>query len=248
MNIDILGCSGGVGGSSGSTCIRINESILIDAGTGLSELSLEEMRKIRHVFISHAHMDHICHLPMFLSNLFGHSAQPIEIYGLPETLKVLKSHIFNWEVWPNFLTLPNEKTPIMNLREIILGHTVTIDDIQFTPFSTEHTVPTVGYSVSNSDTHFVFTADTTYSEAFVQELNQLKDIDILMIECAFPDHSLEMAEISKHLTPKTVQQTLNGLKQQPKEIWITHLKPSYEHELREHFANTPEYKHWHILS
>ena len=36
----------------------LGDSVLIDAGTGLATLSLEEMLRIDHVVLTHAHLDH----------------------------------------------------------------------------------------------------------------------------------------------------------------------------------------------
>ncbi|CUS48470.1 MAG: Metal-dependent hydrolases of the beta-lactamase superfamily III [Idiomarinaceae bacterium HL-53] len=248
MNIQILGCSGGVGGSSGSTCIRLNEHILIDAGSGLGELPLAEMRKIKHVVLTHGHMDHICFLPAFISNLFGHLDGSLKVYALPKTIEVLRTHIFNWQVWPDFEKLPSDNNPIMEFVSIEPWNPFSIGDIQFTPFSVEHTVPTVGYSVQNQDTHFVFAADTKCNDVLLDQLNRLPPIDIFMAECAFPDHATEMAEISGHLTPATLKKTVAALAVQPQHIWVTHLKPAYEEELRYTFAQDPECQHWHVLS
>lgn len=247
MKIKVLGCSGGIGGSSGSTCIRIDKHILLDAGSGLAALSLDEMRNIRHVILSHAHIDHICALPTFLANLFEHITAPVTVHALPETIKVLQDCIFNWKVWPDFTQLPSADKPIMAFKEIEPCISFTIDDYQFTPFSVEHTVPTVGTSVRSNNKHFVFSADTKSSAALIQQLNKFCPIDILMIECAFPDRYAELAAQSGHLTPTTMAETIAALTVPPKEIWITHLKPSYEAELRDVFATTPAYQNWHVL-
>lgn len=55
MNINVLGASGGLGGLTGSTCLQVNESILIDAGTGVTQLLLKQMQQVRHIFLSHSH-------------------------------------------------------------------------------------------------------------------------------------------------------------------------------------------------
>lgn len=247
MKIKVLGCSGGIGGSSGSTCIRIDEHILLDAGSGLSALSLNEMRKIKHVVLSHSHIDHISALPTFLANLFDHATEPVTIHALAETIEVLKDCIFNWLVWPNFAVLPSADNPIMAYQELEPWQSFTIDGYVFTPFSVEHTVPTVGFSVQSSHKHFVFSADTKSSDFLIDQLNRLKPIDTLMIECAFPDRLADLAIISGHLTPATMSDTIAALVRPPKEVWITHLKPSYEAELRDVFANEPAYQHWHVL-
>ena len=48
----------------------LDEDILIDAGTGVGDLSLEELKKIDHVFVTHSHLDHVG----LMSNL---------VYGMP---------------------------------------------------------------------------------------------------------------------------------------------------------------------
>lgn len=248
MDIQILGCSGGVGGSSGSTCIRLGQHILLDAGSGLERLSLEEMRAITHVVLSHAHLDHICALPTFLANLFGYTQTPIQVHALAETLAVLKKHIFNNQVWPDFTRIPTAEAPIMSFHEIQPEQEFTLGAYQFTPFSVVHTIPTVGFSVRKEKQHFVFTADTKLSPALIQRLNQFAPIDTLMIECSFPDHYHALAENSGHLTPASLKQVLQAQVQAPKQVWITHLKPSYEAELRQQLANDPACQHWHVLS
>ena len=40
MRLKILGCSGGIGGTLRTTSMLLDEDILIDAGTGVGDLSL----------------------------------------------------------------------------------------------------------------------------------------------------------------------------------------------------------------
>jgi|SRR5690554_2360199 len=247
MTIRVLGCSGGVGGLTGSTCIQVGEHILIDAGSGLNTLSLAQMRAIKHIVLTHAHMDHICSLPTFLANLFDYFSEPIIVHALPETIQVLKECIFNWQVWPDFTQLPSPENPILAFQEITPKQAFTIEGYQFLPFSAVHTVPTAALSITHNHHHFVFSSDTKYTAQFAAQLNSLGPIDTLMIECSFPDRYADLAEASGHLTPATVQQTLQALETQPKQVWISHLKPSYEEELRQLFATSSEYQHWHIL-
>jgi 3',5'-cyclic-nucleotide phosphodiesterase len=56
----MLGCHGGIGGvERQSTCYLLGDSVLIDAGTGLGTLPLDQMLRIDHVVLTHAHLDHI---------------------------------------------------------------------------------------------------------------------------------------------------------------------------------------------
>lgn len=250
MDIDILGCSGGIGGqngNTGTTCLRIGEKLLIDAGSGLSRLELSEQRQITDILLSHTHMDHICDLPAFLANQFERHDLPITVHALPETIEVLKDCIFNHQIWPDFTVIPSAEHPLLRFAPVQPWQPFSLYGLTITPFYVEHSVPTVGFSLRDQWQHFVFTADTTYSEALVDELNRLGQIDILMVECAFPDSKQDIALMSRHMTPSLIQTTLDGLAEQPRKLWITHLKPSCEHAIRREIRSNSAYHHWRIL-
>ena len=48
----------------------VDDDVLIDAGTGIGDLALEDLDSIRHVFLTHAHLDHIAGLPMLVDRVF----------------------------------------------------------------------------------------------------------------------------------------------------------------------------------
>ena len=53
MKLRILGCSGGIGGRHlRTTSMLADHDVLIDAGTGVGDLSLTELSLIDHIFIS----------------------------------------------------------------------------------------------------------------------------------------------------------------------------------------------------
>ncbi|HEX5636446.1 MAG TPA: MBL fold metallo-hydrolase, partial [Gammaproteobacteria bacterium] len=96
MQLRILGCSGGIGQHLRTSSYMIDDDILLDAGTGVGDLSLDEMRKIRRIFITHSHMDHIVSIPLLIDTLFSSLKQPLEIHARAETIAMLRKHIFNW--------------------------------------------------------------------------------------------------------------------------------------------------------
>lgn len=249
MNIQVLGCSGGLSGDNkgGSTCIQLNHNILIDAGTGLNQLSLAQMHQVRHVFLTHSHMDHIAALPTFLSNQYGSEHLPVTVYAQAHTLEKLQNNIFNGDIWPEFSSMTEGPEAILQFKEIHQGHSIKLDGLEIKAFAVEHSVPTVGYSVKNQGKHFVFAADTIAGKQLTEQLNRLGDIDTLMLECAFPDELLHVAEKTKHMTPTLLQSALNSLEQQPTELWITHLKPSYEIALRKTLQANPPHKNTVVL-
>ena len=77
MELKVLGCSGGVGGQLRTTTLLIDDDIIIDAGTGLGDLNLQSMASIRHIFITHSHLDHITSIPFLVDTLFDTIKEPI---------------------------------------------------------------------------------------------------------------------------------------------------------------------------
>lgn len=238
MNINVLGASGGLAGVSGSTCLQISDSMLIDAGTGINQLSLAQMQQVRHIFLSHSHSDHICCLPMLLANLFNavDASQQVTLYGSEHTLAALKTHVFNWVIWPDMTVMPSPEKPLVRLQEITAGTSITIDATVVTPFSTFHTVPTLGFAVGKAQQLSVFVADTGYAQSLVDALNALGAIDDIILECSFPNALEAVAIESRHLTPQLCQRLLSGLTEQPQRIWINHLKPDLAERIQPELA------------
>src|SRR5258705_5612630 len=59
MRLRVLGCSGGIGGRHlRTTSFLVDSDILIDAGTGVGDLTLAELSQIDHIFVTHSHLDH----------------------------------------------------------------------------------------------------------------------------------------------------------------------------------------------
>src|SRR5690606_38387190 len=100
MRLRILGCSGGIGGSHlRTTSMLLDDDVLIDAGTGVGELSIAELQAIDHVFLTHSHLDHIATIPFLVDTVGQLRELPLVVHGLPETLEALRTHIFNWSIW-----------------------------------------------------------------------------------------------------------------------------------------------------
>lgn len=233
MDIRVLGCSGGLDASTGSTCIQLSSRVLIDAGTGLSKLTIEEMRQVEHIVLTHSHMDHIAALPLFLSNMFEHVDHQVKVYAQAHTIEKLNTHIFNNEIWPDFRELPSPENPVVRFIETHPGDEFVLDSMTIKLFPVDHTVPTVGVSVHGEQGHFVFSSDTTASDLLDRELNKLGAIDIFMVECSFTDDKHELAVQTKHMTPALVASTLQNMEVPPQKVWISHLKPSCAQSLRD---------------
>jgi len=227
MNLRILGCSGGIGGDLRTTSLLLDEDVLIDAGTGIGNLSLDEMAKLRHVFLTHSHLDHIANLPLLVDSIFEQIQQPIIIHAQEATIKALKDHIFNWVIWPDFTRLPNSENPVLSYQVMTPGEVVTLGDRQFEMIPVNHAVPTVGYYVSQGDKSFAFSGDTTTNDTFWEGINLRGDLDLLLIEVAFRNAELKLSKAAFHYCPSLLAQDLTKLKPNPK-IYLSHPKPGQE--------------------
>lgn len=249
MNIHVLGASGGLGGLTGSTCLQVNESILIDAGTGVTQLLLKQMQQVRHIFLSHSHSDHICCLPMLLGNLFNvaDAGTPVTVYGSHDTLEAIREHVFNWVIWPDMRELPSKEKPLLRLQEINAGEQIWIDDVCIEPFRTYHTVPTFGFAIRKDNQTTAFVADTGYAENVIENINALGSLDDIIFECSFPNELEAIAHQSCHLTPQLCLQLLEGLHKQPRRVWINHLKPDVADAVHKQLREIQPPQGWQVL-
>ena len=224
MQVKVLGCSGGIGGNLRTTSLLVDDDILIDAGTGVGDLSIEHMARIDHVFLTHSHLDHIACLPLMLDTVASLRQAPVTIYGLPDTLHALKTHIFNWTIWPDFNVLPSETKPLMRYAEIEMSETIALGQRGITALPAHHTVPAVGYWLDSGVNSMVFTGDTTTCDALWEQVNRIENLKYLLIETAFGNDEMALAQASKHLCPSLLFEELSKL-QRSAHIYITHLKP-----------------------
>lgn len=224
MNIRILGCNGGVGEGSGTTSILVNDDIMIDCGTGIASLTLDEMAKIRHIFLTHSHLDHLTGIPFLVDTLFGVTEEPILVHGSATTLAALQQHIFNWVIWPDFAELPSKEQPIMRYEVMECDAFVSVNGIELHSVTMNHVVPTCGYIVKSDGGVFAFSADTTTTDLFWQLLNKEAKIDLLIVEAAFNNGELELCRRAKHYCPSLLAEDLKKLAHKCP-VHLTHAKP-----------------------
>ncbi len=226
LKIRVLGCSGAIAKDCRTTSFLIDDDLLVDAGTGVGDLTLAQMKCIDHVFLTHSHLDHIAALPLMLDAIASYRNTPLMVYGLPETIAALQTHIFNNVIWPDFTRIPSPEAPLMKFEAIEVGQVVTIEGKQLEALSAVHAVPAVGYAVSKGAACWVFTGDTERNPAFWQRINQM-NVSMLVIETAFSRREKALAARSLHLSPDVLADELNGLDTEKKvPIYVTHTKPA----------------------
>ena len=226
MKVRVLGCSGAIAKDCRTTSFLLDRDVLIDAGTGVGDLTLDEMRAVDHVLLTHSHLDHIAALPLMVDAVAGQRGKPLMVHALPGTLDALRNHVFNNVIWPDFSRIPTPEAPFIRFSEIQVGQTLSITGKMIEVLPAVHTVPAVGYAATSGSGCWVFSGDTERNPAFWKRVNEL-NVAMLVIETAFSNREKELAEISLHLSPMALASELKNIakgKQFP--IYITHTKPA----------------------
>ena len=231
MRIRTLGCSGGIGAGSRTSAMLVDDDVLIDAGTGIGDLALADLFSIRHVFLTHAHLDHIAGLPMLVDANFEEEFEvPVTVYARAETLDAIRAHLFNDVIWPDFSRIPDRQNAILQYVQLGPGQSVSIGHRKFRAIDVRHSVPSLGYTVQNSGGAFAVSGDTKTNQTLWPVLNACADLRVLVIEVSFPDEQRDLADAAGHYCPETMCRDLELLSHQP-EIWLTGMKPGEEERI-----------------
>src|SRR5215471_5080924 len=220
MKLRVLGCSGGIGGRHlRTTSFLIDSDVLIDAGTGVGDLTLAELSQIDHICLTHSHLDHVASIPFLVDTVGGMRTKPITIYASRATIEILKNHLFNWAIWPDFSEIPTPEAPFLKYEELELGGTLELGGRKFTSLPARHTVPAVGYHLDSGQASLVFTGDTGPNDALWKIVNRINNLKFLIIETAFSNKERKLAEMSRHLCPDMLAEELKKLERSA-EIYI----------------------------
>lgn len=231
MQIRVLGCSGSIAAGCRTTSFLVDDDVLIDAGTGVGDLTLDEMTLVDHIFVTHSHLDHVLAIGLLADSVTrarrARKRPPIQVHALAPTLAALRNHVLNGVIWPDFTRLPDPQDPVLALVPIEVGQVVRAGAALVEALPASHTVPAVGYAVKPAARPdagaWVFTGDTGPNPQLWARLATLK-VAALVIETAFRDDELGLARISKHLCPSLLAGELLSLRR-PTRVLITHIKP-----------------------
>jgi ribonuclease BN (tRNA processing enzyme) len=231
MNVTPLGCSGGLANRAETTAFLVDDFLLLDGGTGAATLSKSELDRVEYLLLTHAHLDHVAGIALLIASFDESRVAPLKIVAPKTVLEALKTHIFNWQVWPDFSQIPSVDAPFIEYLEIE-SH-LEFEGLKVEAIPLTHTVPSFAYRIESDSNSICFCGDTGPTHELWQRLNS-KPVDHLFIELSYTDAEHALASVSGHHTVSTLIADLNKL-QHPCSVRLMHMKPGQEDEIKQEF-------------
>jgi len=232
LRIKVLGCYGGQLQGFRLTSFLLNDSILLDAGSPTEALSLEEQHGIRHICLSHVHLDHIKDIAFIADNrslkrLGGDvDNRTVTIHSLAENNRILKQHFLNDLIWPDFTRIPSADDAILSLQDIEAEVPFEIDGVRITPIEVNHPVPCTGFLIDQDGKQVIYTADTGNTDRLWEIANAQPNLKAIIMDCSFPNDYQYLADISGHMTPNAMMKDLQKIEQLGSvHVYLYHMKP-----------------------
>ncbi len=228
MKIKVLGCSGAEFPGHNPPAFLLDDDIVFDAGSLTNTLGEGDQAKLKDIFITHAHLDHIRGISFLADNIIvAKRKQRVNIISIPSVINTIKKNLLNDSLWPDFTMIPDYENAVLRYKELKAGQSIKINDYKITSYRVHHSVPAVGYLVEDSNKkRFFYTGDTGPNDSTWKKIGD-KKIHCLIIEASFPDKMKEMAIMTGHLTPQLLKEEIRKIKQMPEHIYITHPKPQH---------------------
>lgn len=229
MEIKVLGCSGAEYPGHRPPSFLLNGKILFDTGSLTNILDIKGQLRIKHIFVTHSHLDHIIGIPFLADNLiFRKKRQRVNVLSIPPVIKSIRKSLLDGSIWPDFTIIPNTHEGILNLIELKAGQPIQVEGYKITPYPVHHSVPTTGYLVEDrkKKRRFFYTGDTGPTDSTWPNLGGIQ-IHSLLIEVSFPSRMEDIALRTGHLTPRLLRRELLKIDPSPERIFTIHLKPQY---------------------
>lgn len=235
MKVRVLGCSGGCAPARNPSCYMLEDGVLVDAGAVATALTLEEQQAVREIFLTHAHWDHCRDLPLTTINR-SPATPTLRLYGLPETIRVVRTHLMNGDTWFRAFELPTVESPFIAATAMSPGDVVRAGRYTVHAFSVPHTVPAISYLFDDGQCSVILNADTGGGGIFKNLPKGVSPVRAVFLEASFPNRMRDFAVMTGHLTPQMLGEECAVLGNDV-DVIVTHLKPGFEVEMAREIAD-----------
>lgn len=239
MQLRVLGCHGGELPKCRTTCFLVDGVLALDAGSLCGALSLEELCKVDHILVGHSHFDHVKDLPLLTDLIVGRRDKPVTVWASKACVKTLKSSIFNNHLWPDFTTIPTKKNPVIQFKSFKAGASFKIGKYSIKSVPVTHPVESCGFVVSDGTVSVGMSGDTGPTDKLWKMFNKAKNLKAVLLETSFPNKLQQLADISGHLTPQTLESELKKFNRNGTQVFLYHLKPAFVPQLKKELRSMP---------
>lgn len=226
MKLKVLGCYGGSVRGCGTTSFLINGTVALDAGFVSTALSLREQARVKHIVVSHAHLDHTYSLPFLIDNNFATPGFTLRIYAIPKVIATIRTHLFNDATWPDFTGLPSGRSPVLRFVPIRPERPFRINGLSVLAVPVSHNVPTTGFIVDDGRGALAYSSDTGPTDRFWQVVNRTPRLRSVITETSFPNDEQALADVAGHLTPRSLARELDKIERDVP-IYLYGAKPRF---------------------
>ena len=172
-----------------TACLFLPEhGLVFDAGTAFFRVQERLETDTLDVFLTHPHLDHVCGLTFFLVPVLRGDVSRVRVFGTRETLAAVRQHIFAEPIFPVDPPFDWCELPVDGDMQIADGGRMT-----WVPL--KHPGGSLGYRIDWPDRSLAYITDTTAPGNY---LAFIRDVDVLIHECYFPDDMAEWAEKTGH--------------------------------------------------
>lgn len=213
-----------------TTSFLIDEKLLVDAGGVAGTLSIDKQCAIENILITHCHLDHIKDLAFICDNCFGMKKSPFRVFTHATVKNIIKTHLLNDIVWPDFSVLPTPENPTITLEEVKEEKAFKIGEYSITPVKVMHAHDAMGYFIEKKGKTVLFTGDTGPTERIWEVAQKAKGLVAIFTEVSFPNRLQDVATVSDHHTAQSLQEELKKMPENVPVI-LTHLKPNFREEI-----------------
>ena len=228
MNVRIL--SAGPLPGHPLTGFVIDDTLAVDAGPLGHALSVDEQTTITDVLLTHAHIDHVAGLPIFLDNVYQACPGCPTVHALPYTLDVLQRDLFNGRLMPDFIGMSRTLPPFVRTSVVQPNVPFRVGKYTITAVPLDHTIPTVGYVIDDGTDAVAVVTDTAPVPGVLERIAKMPRLTAVFLECSFPRRMAELAAVSRHLTTDQFADAAHSF---PPGVSVRpiHIKPRYFDEI-----------------
>lgn len=233
MKIRVLGCHGSQLPHFNTTSFLVENSILMDAGTVTTVLTLKEQLRIDYIFVTHAHLDHVRDIMFLADNLYyAKRKRPLTVVSSRGIIENIHRHLFNNVIWPDFSRIPDSRAPMIKFEVLTPGRKKQFGDFQVRALNVHHTVETLGFLMESKKKAILFLGDTGPTEDVWKTAGMIKGLKAIFLETSLPGSLQKIADKTGHLTPVTLAAELKKLNRIKPDIFLHHMKPQYARAIR----------------